>query len=612
MMEAFALYLLKSVIWLSGFALVYLLFLRNERFFLLNRFFLVSGILISFFFPLITVHYNVEIPAISKIEGGNAMLTGVRYAGHSNIFNMESLLLALYLSGVLFVSFRIIKQSTDVLSSIKKTGIIETHPVKLIRNADYNISFSFFSYVFVNPSVTDLEKKEIVNHELVHIRQKHWVDLLLVELLSILQWFNPLIWVYIRFIRQNHEYLADEVALQQTSDPAVYRATLLNQLAGYPVVSLSNSFNYSLNKKRFKMMKNIVNSPWRKMKIFLILPVFAIVLYAFAKPEYRYNSVNGTPETKNQALTVQNQVVKGTVVQEDGTPLPGASVIVKGTTIGTTTDLKGYFVLDKLPSDAELIVSFVGFQSKVIKTGNNSSEMKITMIKSIVNIEEVKIVPPPPPPPPPLQVRLTGENMKAPLIILDGKVTDIDVNTIPVETIESVNVLPGKEATIKYGATDKDGVILITTKKGGVQISDVPPPPPPPLPGSNGKVSIVEEQKSTDKAAFVVVEEMPSFPGGYNALSQWISSNMKYPAEAAKNNISGQVSVDFMVTWQGKVKDVRVNQPGNPLLDAEAVRVVSNMPDWKPGKQGGKPVAVSMKIPINFSNEKIPVNSKNK
>ena len=553
-MEAFALYLFKSVIWLSGFALVYLLFLNNERFFLLNRFYLVSGILISFFFPFITVHYNVKIPALANIEAGNAMLMGVRDAGHSNVFNMESLLLALYLSGVIFLSFRIIKQSISILNSIKKTGIIETHPVKLIRNADYTFSFSFFSYVFVNPSVTDLEIKEIVNHELVHIRQKHWVDLVLVELLCILQWFNPLIWIYIRFIRQNHEYLADEVALQRTSDPAIYRATLLNQLAGYPVVSLANSFNYSLNKKRFKMMKNIVSSPWRRMKIILILPVFVIVLYAFAKPEYRYNSVIGSLETKNPALTIQDQVVKGTVVQEDGTPLPGASVVVKGTTIGTTTDLNGSFVLDKLPADAELIVSFIGFQSKVIKSGKNSSEMKITMNRSIVNIEEVKIVPPPPPPPP---ANIGGE--------------------------------------IK---TNSDNV--------------PPPPPPPPLPGSKEKVSIVEEQKSTDKVAFVVVEEMPSFPNGYTALSEWISSNMKYPAEAAKNNISGQVSVDFIVTWQGKIKDVKVNQPGDPLLDAEAVRVISNMPEWKPGKQGGKPVAVNMKIPINFSNEKVPVKSYNK
>ena len=659
MMEVFALYLFKSVIWLSGFALVYLLFLRNERFFLLNRLYLVSGILISFFFPFITVHYNVEIPAIAKIDAGNAMLTGVRYSGHSNVYNMESLLLALYLSGVLFVSFRIIKQSISVLSSIKKTGITEIHPVKLVRNADYTTSFSFFSYVFVNPSVTDLETKEIVNHELVHIRQKHWVDLVLVELLCILQWFNPLIWIYIRFLRQNHEYLADEVALQRTSDPAVYRATLLNQLTGYPVVSLANSFSYSLNKKRFKMMKNIVSSPWRKMKIIFILPVFAIVLYAFAKPEYIY-SFPGNSRAKNLTSSFQTKEIKGTVVQQDGKPLAGASLIIRGTAIGTVSDLKGLFKLNDVPEDASLAVSFVGFKSKILKPVFNS-DMIIQMVRDTIKYGSVSTMPPPPPP-----LQLTKETIKAPLIILDGKIMDIDVNTIPMETVESVNVLPGKEATVKYGVTGKDGVILITTKKGGVQVTDVPPPPPPPPPSGltnhpliilNGKVSdidlnklnpntidtikvlkdevaikkygeigkdgvlevttyknisIVNEKTSSNKEAFIMVEEMPQFLGGSEAMSKWISSNMKYPEEAAKNNISGQVSVDFIVTWQGKIKDVKVNQPGNPLLDAEAVRVISNMPDWRPGKQGGKPVAVSMKIPINFSNEKVPVNSNNK
>ena len=108
--------------------------------------------------------------------------------------------------------------------------------------------------------------------------------LLLVELLCMLQWFNPLVWIYIRFIRQNHEYLADEVALQRTSDPAIYRAALLNQIVGAPVVSLANSFNYSLNKKRFNMMKNIISSPYRKMKILFILPVFALCFIHLQNP----------------------------------------------------------------------------------------------------------------------------------------------------------------------------------------------------------------------------------------------------------------------------------------------------------------------------------------
>jgi beta-lactamase regulating signal transducer with metallopeptidase domain len=127
-----------------------------------------------------------------------------------------------------------------------------------------------------------------VNHELEHIRQQHWIDLLLFEILRTMQWFNPAIWFYGHMIRQNHEYLADERALQRSSNPAIYRAALLNQMFGGPVISLANSFNYSLNKKRFNMMKQITCSPIRKLKLLLVLPLMAGVFYAFAAPEYKF------------------------------------------------------------------------------------------------------------------------------------------------------------------------------------------------------------------------------------------------------------------------------------------------------------------------------------
>src|SRR5450759_206136 len=397
-METFALYLLKSVTWLSGFALVFFLFLKNEIFFLLNRIYLLSGILISFLFPLISVHYSVVLPVVTGIQTGSAVATGIQAVSKNPFLNIGVILSILYFSGVLCVSFLIIKQSRPVFKAIHKAEIITTQAVKLIRTAEYPSSFSFFSYVFVNPSITDIETEEIVNHELAHIRQWHWLDLVLVELLCMLQWFNPLIWIYIRFIRQNHEYLADEVALQRSSDPAVYKATLLNQIVGSPVVSLRNSFNYSLNKKRFNMMKNIISSPYRKMKIFLILPVFVIVLYAFATPEYKYIDSPGTVYPLIQSLT---KVVKGNVVQQDGKSLLGATIVVQGTTLGASTDSKGYFLLDKVPEDATLVVSFVGFKTKVVKPVF-TSPMTIKMLRDTVNLPGVST---PPPPPPPVKIR---------------------------------------------------------------------------------------------------------------------------------------------------------------------------------------------------------------
>ena len=90
------------------------------------------------------------------------------------------------------------------------------------------------------------------------------------------------------------------------------------------------------------------------------------------------------------------------------------------------------------------------------------------------------------------------------------------------------------------------------------------------------------------------------FPGGENAMVTWITTNLKYPAEAVKAKITGKVYVSFMVSKAGKVKNVVVSKSANPLLNAEAIRVISSMPDWKPGSQAGKLVDVQMQVPVEF------------
>ena len=208
-----------------------------------------------------------------------------------------------------------------------------------------------------------------MNHELVHVKQKHWVDLVLGELLRLFQWANPFGWIYTGFIRLNHEYLADEEALQRTTDPAVYKATLINQIFRSPVINLTNSFNYSITKTRFDMMKKIIISPYRKLRILLILPVFAIVFYAFATPEYLYITL---PEEKITILASEpiqtsepNQAteliqssepiqdsVKGKVLKEDGSALPGVAVVVSGTSQGAITDVNGNFAISEVQRNA--------------------------------------------------------------------------------------------------------------------------------------------------------------------------------------------------------------------------------------------------------------------
>ncbi len=111
----------------------------------------------------------------------------------------------------------------------------------------------------------------------------------------------------------------------------------------------------------------------------------------------------------------------------------------------------------------------------------------------------------------------------------------------------------------------------------------------------------VQEEEEEEEVVFVVVEKMPEFPGGQQALFKYLSENVKYPVIAQENGIQGRVICQFVVNKDGKIVDVEVvRSGGDPSLDKEAVRVIKSMPNWKPGQQRGKPVRVKYTVPVNF------------
>jgi len=113
-------------------------------------------------------------------------------------------------------------------------------------------------------------------------------------------------------------------------------------------------------------------------------------------------------------------------------------------------------------------------------------------------------------------------------------------------------------------------------------------------------ISTVEEEEEEDTQVFFIVEDMPEFPGGEVALRQFIANAIKYPVIAQENGIQGRVYVTFVVNTDGSITDARIARGVDPSLDKEALRVVNTLPNWKPGKQRGKPVRVSYTVPINF------------
>ncbi len=158
---------------------------------------------------------------------------------------------------------------------------------------------------------------------------------------------------------------------------------------------------------------------------------------------------------------------------------------------------------------------------------------------------------------------------------------------------------------------------------------ETPPPPPPPAVQEVEVLNVVEDNVETEsievnteetetevviaapveapveeeeeEVVFVVVESMPEFPGGQQALFKYLSENVKYPVIAQENGIQGRVICQFVVNKDGSIVDVEVvRSGGDASLDKEAVRVIKTMPKWKPGKQRGKPVRVKYTVPVNF------------
>ncbi len=426
-MEAIGMYLLKSTIWLTGFGLIFLLFLRNERYFLLNRIYLLMGIGAAIIFPFINWYYSVEIPVFPG-QYSNEIQTEVQVVSRPIPFFHLGLLIS-YLIGSFYLFYRLFRQTSKVLEVIRKSGKQIHNSIQLIRTSDFPVSFSFFHIVFINSSINDTESQEILNHEQEHVRQKHWMDLVLFELLLLLQWFNPMIWLYGSFIRQNHEYLADERALQYSANPAIYRAALLNQMLGGPVIALGNSFNYALNTKRFNMMKNKFYSPVRKLKLLLVLPLVALVFYSFSSPEYVY-----VEKVRSSAAEINSNYL----------PNSGDTIQVTSNSSGQKIDTKSAHPFVVIRDDSS--------DSAKAKAG----ERKITWHQPDWSSGDE--------PAKKEGVRIGGSGVQ-PLYVIDGVIRkNQNINDISPESIESINVLKDKYATKKYGRKGKNGVIEITTK----------------------------------------------------------------------------------------------------------------------------------------------------
>ena len=432
-METILIYLTKSAISLAILIMAYKVLFSTQASFKLNRFILLTIVMFSFTGIAVA---NTALPAIlrfntivpKKLTDGlmisNLSEITISAASALNHFSFINLFFTGYIIVTIFMGLRFIFNLFKLGNLYYRSEKIEADGYKILLTEKNIQTFSFFNNLFINKALYHSKQasRQIIKHELVHINQKHSIDIVLVELLIIIQWFNPFVYLLKKSITETHEYLADRGTLATEPDISGYKLLVLTHSTRQRVNSITNNFSYLLIKKRISMMEKTVS----KFKTAITAIVFTMVL--------------------------------------------------AGVTISCSDT----------PSKSEPV----------------AQPKQVTRISDSLTVEK---------PPVP-------------------------------ETISS------------------------------------------------------EKQDSI----YLVVENMPEFPGGRKALMKYLADNIKYPKDAKKRGIHGRVFVNFIVEEDGSISNVKLLRGIGSGCDEESIRVVKAMPKWIPGEHEGKKVRVSFNVPLKF------------
>lgn len=649
-METIFSYIVKVNIALTIFYLLYMLLFRKDTFIRLRRYYFLSAIIFSLAYPLFTVsalgniiNFKQEpVATEASVYIGEISMGEMIIEESASPIDWTIVTKNILLAGILLLSLRFLWQLFSIIH-------IKSHSVKrsLFGYLFYQLKneinpFSFFHWIFIHTEThTEKELKQILLHEQTHVRQWHSLDILLVEMLRIVFWWNPIVWLMKRDIAINLEYLADNAVLQEGVETIEYQYHLLQLTNHETAVQIVNNFNVSQLKQRIIMM-NRNKTPMRKLAKYLsVLPIAVLLITANSL----YAQQNEPQEQAAPPLLQepQKKVSKSDevfVVVEEQPEFPGG---VQSLMEWLGTNIQYPEEASKNKIEGRVIVSFV-----VEKDGNVSDVKLVRGQDPLLDAEATRVIPLMPKWTPGLQrgekvrVRYTlpivfkippidtkgstvigqrqstnednnevivmqgsgtmkdakpqtladkhGKNK--PLIIVDDvKMNDeFDLNSIKPEDIESISVLKNESALSTYGNEGKNGVIIIKTKpsyKGSIHVSKAVQP------------SSFDNKKGDDEV-FMVVEVQPEFPGGMQALMQYLADNIKYPVEAQRNGTQGRVITNFVINKNGSITDINIVRGIDPLLDAEAIRVISNMPNWKPGQQRGENVKVRYTLPVVY------------
>ena len=655
-----------AILWL-----VYRLLFRNSNRLYFNRFFLLTSMLLALAMPLLGLLSGIEVPQMATLKqqlfngimlnevivtpDGQPMLPEVTVTTNTtpSRFSLWQVIGGLYLIGVgvmtvlfLFKLGRLVvliirspKRKMDGFTAVYLSAVPE--PVEGPTPSQQG-SFSFFRYAFFPNENVD---PDIMRHEMSHIAHHHSLDILFAEVMMILQWFNPFIYLYKKELQSLHEYQADRDVVATGVDKKNYMMLILQQCTAVDFSGMSNNFSLILTKKRIKMITKNEKAKGLWWRLLATLPVLAILMIANTKvtaqeqqPEKKqinveigqfeifddygfpmdltdtiiYNEDGSyvhfkTTEAPDPMTGEMRSKITATSCNADGTPNENIKFTINAIEKHGDTTM---YTVEPFTLDAD------NFRLSIQTTEDNPVQIIRNNNDSIYQIVDEM---PQYPGGEAAMMKFVSENVKYPQEAKDKDIAgrvfvsfvvekDGSVSTVKVmrgigggcdeEAVRVVKAMPKWKPGIKDGKPVRVSYMMPFTFK----LSDGQPAKPSKKADANKP-----DMKPDKDGVYQIVEEMPRFPGDEKALMEYLNSNLQMPEKYKGDNAEFRLAeyrtfIRFVVTEDGSISDVNLikKTEGFKDLDDEALRVVKAMPKWEPGKMGGKPVKVYFHLPVVF------------
>lgn len=585
-----------AVLWVA-----YRLLFSNSNRLKFNRMYLLTSLLFALALPLMGLFVGHEAPQVVTLKQnlfGGSMLNEIVVTPDGQPVMPDAPMVAetakthvsvwqilggIYIIGVGLMTLLFLFKLGKLVALIIRSPKRKMDGYTAVFTGNEKGSFSFFRYAFFpNENVAP----DIIRHEVSHISHRHSWDILFAEVMMILQWFNPFIYLYKKELQSLHEYQADRDVVATGIDKRNYMMLILQQCTAGDFSGMSNNFSLILTKKRIKMITRNEKAKGLWWRLLATLPVLAILLIANTKvtaqeqkaDENADLALNGNTNSRRELVAdvTSNDSVFQTIKEDLYQTLKDKSV-----------NDSVFQIVSEMPEFPGGVEAMMKYIAENVKYPEKAKEKGIS-----------------------------GRVFVGFIVEKDGSVTSAKVlrgigGGCDEEAVRVIKGMPkwkpgkqeGKPVRVSYmmpimfklGQTNDEYKTTVKTVIAGDDEHSWKASTAT-IPDENMK----DKMKPNADGVYQIVEEMPSFPGGDQKLMEYIANNINYPQEARDKGIEGRVFIRMVIEKDGSVSNVKLLRGIGGGCDEEAERVIKSMPKWKPGMMKGEPVPVSYQIPINF------------